>query len=70
MVTMSLRQLLNQKQEYASNWPGGEETMPPSVARTYRNLVMEIKAAGKRNQGVLPGIDMRPVAPEGQGILL
>lgn len=70
MVTISLRELLGQKQKYATLWPGGEETMPPSVARPYRSLLVEIKAAGKRNQGVLPGIDMRPVAPEDQSMLL
>ena len=70
MVTMSLRQLLDQKQKYAVLWPGGEKTMPPSVARAYRNLLAEIRAKAKRSQGVLPGIDMYPVAPKGQARLL
>lgn len=70
MVTMTLHSLLKQKKQYNEQWPGGQPSMPRGVFLAYRHLLTEIKAAGKRAQGTLPGVDMRPVAPSEQCRLL
>lgn len=69
MVTLTLGELLEQKQQYAEQFPGGKAAMPRGVFLAYRNLLGEIRKAAKRNQGVLPGMDMAPVPPEGQSTL-
>lgn len=69
MVTMTLDDLLEQKTEYAVQWPAGRATMPWDVRLAYSNLLTEIKAAGKRCQMTLPLVDMSPVPPEGQDMM-
>lgn len=69
MVTITLDELLEQKNEYAAEWPAGKESMPWDVRGPYLNLLDEIKAAGLRCQMTLPLIDMEPVPPEGQGMM-
>lgn len=43
--------------------------MPRGVFLAYRHLLTEIKAAAKRSQIALPGMDMAPVPPEGQDMM-
>lgn len=69
MVTITLGELLEQKRQYAETWPGGTAVMPRGAFLAYRHLLSEIRTAGKRPQGVLPGMDMDPVPPEGQGAM-
>ena len=69
MVTLTLRDLLEQKERYAEQYPAGQASMPRGAWLAYRNLLREIRAAAKRNQGVLPGMDMGPVPPEGQSTM-
>jgi hypothetical protein len=69
MVTITLGQLLAQKKQYDDTWPGGADAMPPRVYKPYRNLLAEIAMAAERAQGVLPGLDAKPAAPEGQLVM-
>lgn len=69
MVTLTLSELLLQKEQYAEQWPGGQAMMPRGVFLAYRHLLTEIRAAAKRSQTTLPGMDMEPIPPEGQGMM-
>lgn len=57
MVTKTLRELLNMKEQYNQRYPNGEQTMSARSARAYRNLLTEIRKAGRRAQGTF-GFDV------------
>lgn len=68
-VTIPLRRLLQMKGEYDQEFASQEE-MSERTQECYRNLLRQIQAAADRNQGVLPGLEQQPQAPQGQGVLL
>ena len=66
MVTLTLGELLAQKEQYDKQYPHGESDMQPRVQQAYHNLLAEIRGAAGRAQGVLPGLDLPQPAPAGQ----
>jgi len=66
MVTPTLAELLTQKEWYSAEYPDGANSMPPRVLQSYHNLLAEIRQAGVRAQGQLPGLEAVPAAESDQ----